>query len=49
MPSEVHFRAFGQEALAPALTAPGETGAAGFCAHPRTEPVLLFPGAFRSL
>jgi hypothetical protein len=45
----MHVRAFGQEALAAALTTPGKSGAASFGAHAGTETMLLFPGSLGSL
>ena len=49
MAGEMHFRPLGQKAFAAALSTPGESGAAPFGAHARTETVLLFPGSLGSL
>lgn len=49
MPREMYFHAFGQETFATTLTAPGESGASTFGAHPCAETVLLFPGSFGPL
>ena len=46
---EVHFGALRQQPLPTALTTASKTRATGFRAHPRAEPVLLFPCAFGSL
>jgi hypothetical protein len=45
----MHFRPLGQETLAAALAAPGESRAATFGAHAGAETVLLLPGSLRSL
>ncbi len=47
--SEMDFHAFRQEAFASPLTAPCESGASAFGAHPRAKTVLLFSGALRAL
>jgi len=41
--------AFRQEAFTAALATTRESGTAAFCAHARTETVLVFPGALRAL
>lgn len=45
----LHVSALWQETFTTALTPPRETGATGFSAHPRTETVLIFPGALGAL
>jgi hypothetical protein len=43
------FRALRQETFPSTLTAPRESGAAGFRAHAGAKSVLVFPGALRAL
>jgi hypothetical protein len=45
----MNFHAFRQQPLPPALTPPGEGGAAAFRAHARAKTMLVFSGALRAL
>jgi hypothetical protein len=45
----LNFRALRQQPFTAALATTSERSATTFGAHPRTETVLAFPGAFRAL
>jgi hypothetical protein len=45
----MHFSALRQQAFAPALTPPRETGSPTLGAHARAKTVLIFSGALRAL
>ena len=45
----MNFRAFGQQAFAPALAPPREAGPPRFGAHARAKTVLILSGALRAL
>jgi hypothetical protein len=49
MPGVMHFDAFRQETLAAVLSAAGESGSPGLCAHARAKTVLILSSALRAL